>query len=74
MGGGDVAQLLLGLGESGVDARLARCGAGEQELQGQRRLAGARVALQQVHPVDGEAAAEDVVEPFDSGRGTAKIP
>jgi hypothetical protein len=48
-----VTQLVLGLSEADIDAGFARFGAGEQELQRDRRLAGARAALQQVQPVAG---------------------
>src|SRR3954471_21026210 len=69
VGGGHVAELLFSLREGGVDARLAVAGSGEQELQRRGGLAGARIALEQVHPVDGKAAAEDVVQPFDPRGG-----
>jgi hypothetical protein len=62
----DVAQLLLGLREGGVDPGLSPAGAGQQELHGHGRLPGARVALEKVHPVAGEATPENVVQAFDA--------
>ena len=40
-----------------------------QELEGEGRLAGAGVALDQVQPAGGQAAAQDVVQPLDARRG-----
>ena len=54
---GAVAQFVLGLGQRDIDPALAGLGAGEQELQGDGGLAGARAALEQMHPVAGPAAA-----------------
>ena len=48
MRGGAVAQLLLGLGEGDVEPRLAGLGALEQELERDRRLAGAGAAFEQI--------------------------
>ena len=48
-----VAQLVLGFGEADIDAGFVRLGAGEQKLQRNRGLAGARAALEQVQPIAG---------------------
>ncbi len=61
-------QLFLGLGERHVHAAFAAAAAFQQVLQRERGLARARVALDEVDAVRGEAAAEDVVEAGDAGR------
>ena len=66
--GGDRAQLFLGLRQRDVEHRLARLRARQQELQRQRRLAGAGHAFDQEQASAGETAAQDVVEPGDAGR------
>ena len=53
MGPRAVTQFVFGLGEADIDSGFARFGAGEQELQRDRRLAGTGAALQQVQPVAG---------------------
>ena len=63
----DAGQLVRGLGQRDVEHRLAAPHAFEQELERERRLAGARDALDQVEAVRREAAAEDVVEAGDAG-------
>ena len=60
----------LGLGEADVDADFARFGARQQKLQGDRRLARAGTALEQMQAVTREAAAEDIVEAGDADRST----
>jgi hypothetical protein len=61
-------QLLGALRQGDVEALLAVRDAVEQELQGERGLAGAGRALEQVEPPLGQAAGQDVVEPGDPGR------
>jgi hypothetical protein len=62
-------ELFLGLGEGDVQPLLAVAGALDQKLQAEGRLADARVALQEIDVIAGEAPEENVVETFDSGRG-----
>jgi hypothetical protein len=61
------AQLAGGLGEHDIHAALAPALALQQELQGERRLAGARRALDQVEAIAGQATGEDVIEAEDAG-------
>ena len=58
MKSGDVDQLVPALAEGDVKAALALTLAFEQELQPQRRLASAGLALDQVNAVGGESAAQ----------------
>jgi hypothetical protein len=67
------AELLLGLGERDVERGLAPPGALEQELERERRLAGAGATLEEVEPVGVEAAAQDVVEPGVAGRDARRV-
>ena len=48
-----ITQFVFGLGEADIDTGFARFGAGEEELQRDRRLAGTGAALEQVQPVAG---------------------
>ena len=56
--------------EGHVEAVLAAAHAFEEELEGEGRLAYARVAFDQVEAVGGESSAEHVVETCDAGRET----
>ena len=62
----DGAQLVLRLGERDEQDLLAALDAFEQELQRERGLAGAGVALDEVEPVGRQPAAEDVVQSRDA--------
>jgi hypothetical protein len=64
----DLADLGLGLRQRDVERALARGDAGEQELQRQRALADARVALDQIDAVARQPSFEDHVEPGDVER------
>ena len=66
VGGGHASELLGRLRQGDVEAALAVVQAVKEELQGSRRLAGAGIALHEVHPVARQAAAQDVVETFDT--------
>jgi hypothetical protein len=68
----DRAELLRGLGERDVEAALASPRALDQEAQRERRLAGSGRSLEQVDAVARQAAAEDLVEPLDAGRGARR--
>ena len=61
------AQLFGGLGERDVEAALAQARALQQELQRQRRLARAGVALDEVQPIARKATAEDIIKASDPG-------
>ena len=61
-------QLLGRLRQRDVETALAAFGAGDEEAQRERRLAGARRALEQVDAVARQAAAQDRVEAVDAGR------
>ncbi len=61
-------QFLCRFGQRDVEAALPGCDAGQQKSQGERRLAGAGRALEQVEAVRRQAAAQDGVEPGDPGR------
>ena len=63
----DRVELGLGLGERDVEARLAAPHAFEQELQRERRLAHAGIAVDEIEAVARQAAAEDLVEPGHAG-------
>ncbi len=65
-GGG--AQFVLGLGEGDVEAAFAIRRAGAQEIERERGLAGAGLALQQVDMAMHEPAAEDIVQARNAGR------
>ena len=68
MRGGRRPQLVLRLRQADEQAPLARRRAGPQELRGDRRLAGARAALEQEDPPPRQAAAQHVVQAGDAGR------
>ena len=68
----DGRELLGGLGQRDVEAALAAPRALDQEPQREGRLAGAGRSLEQVDAVAGQAAAEDLVEPLDAGRGASR--
>ncbi|MNC86839.1 hypothetical protein D3C83_25230 [compost metagenome] len=65
---GDRLELQYVLGERDVQALLATVAPLEQELHGERRFAGAGIALDEVHPVARQPAAKEEVEPGDAGR------
>ena len=67
VGGGDLAQLLLGFRQGDVQHRLAARGALAQELHGHRGLARAGHALEQVQAIRGQPAIEDDVQPGHAG-------
>ena len=67
MRGGHGPELLLGLGQRDIQHGFATAGAGQQKLQRQRGLAGTGHAFYQKQPAPGEAACQDVVQPFDAG-------
>lgn len=67
VGGGDLVQFGLGFGEAHVQHGLSARDPIEQELQGQRGLAGSGHALDQVETVRREAAVEDGIEALDAG-------
>jgi len=69
----DRAQLLLGLRKRHVEHRFAAAHPLEQELQGERRLARAGHALDQVHATRSPSAAQDIVETFDPGACLGKV-
>src|SRR5262245_15226292 len=62
-----VPQLVFGLRQADVDAGLVRCGASEQELQRDRGLTGTRSAFEQVEAIDGQPAADHLVETGNPG-------
>jgi hypothetical protein len=64
----DGDQFFRGLGERQIQRFLAVLHALEQELQAERRLADAGIALQQIHVIAGESSYEDVVESLDACR------
>jgi hypothetical protein len=64
----DRAQFDFSLGQGDVQHGLAARRALGQELQRQRGLARARIALDQVQPVPGQAPAKDIVESGNAGR------
>jgi hypothetical protein len=66
VGRGDFFDFLLAFGQRDVQHGLALLHAFEQELQGQRRLAGSRLAFDQVQPVADETAAQDLVQPSNT--------
>ena len=65
--GATLAELLFGFRKRHVQDRLAASHAFEQELQRQRRLAGAGHAFDQIQPMRREPPPENVVEAFDAG-------
>ncbi len=74
----DLAQLLLRLRESYVEALLPRLGPFENKLQSQSGLPGARVAFGQKQSTPRQPAIENVIQPRDPGsclgnRGCAAI-
>src|SRR5712671_2979681 len=69
MGGRDGVQLVEGLGHADVESLFAPVAAGQDELHAQSRFAGARPAFDEVEAAEDEAAAEDVVQSRQPGRG-----
>ena len=63
------AQLVVGFGQGDVEPALSRRGAGDQELQRHRGLAGARAAFEQEDPSARQSAGKHVVEADDAGFG-----
>jgi len=64
----DAVELVGRLGERDVERRLAGVAAGQQELQADRRLTGARLAVDEVEMPTREPAAEDVIESDHAGQ------
>ena len=73
MSGRNDAELRLALRKRDVETALAVACAFEQELQGKRGLAGAGLALDEVHPVRVQAAGEHVIQPGYSGRRRGEL-
>src|SRR6267143_1808985 len=69
MGDRDSLQLVEGLGHADVENLFAPVAAGQDELHAQSRFAGARLAFDEVEAAEDEAAAEDVVQSRQPGRG-----
>jgi len=67
VGLGDLNQLVPGLRQGDVKALLSPGPPIEQELQGERGLAGSGLAFDQVHPVGGVTAVENGIQPVDAG-------
>ena len=67
---GRCRQFLGRLGQRDIHAAFAEAPPLQQELQGERRLACAGRALDQVQTVARQATAKDVVQPDDSGQGS----
>jgi hypothetical protein len=66
-------KLLGALGECHVQTRLASPSAREQKLEGERGLAAAGLAFDEIEPMLGKSTAQDVVEAFDA-RGDCRRP
>jgi len=62
------SQLVLGLREGDIHARLALLESLEQKLQTEGRLAGARVPLNQLDAMGRQSASHQVIEARDAGR------
>src|SRR6266446_1733671 len=69
MGDRDGLQLVERLGHGDVENLFAPGAAGQDELHAQSRFAGARLAFDEVEAAEDEAAAEDVVQSRQPGRG-----
>jgi hypothetical protein len=63
------AEFLFGLGQGDQQAALVARAASKQKLQCQRGLASAWSALDEMQSTTGQSAPENVVQPFDAGRG-----
>jgi hypothetical protein len=59
---GSSQQLLSRFGQRDIQARFASPGAGEQILKRERRLARARIAVEQIEPLADQAAVKDLVQ------------
>src|SRR5690242_13147967 len=59
-------QFLFGLRKSDVEASLAEFGPLHEVLQGQRRLAGAGIAFDEIEPVRDETPMKDVIKSANS--------
>ena len=57
MGARAIAQLLVGFGQTDVDARLSDLFTGQQKLQRDRGLSGSRASLQEMKSIASEPAA-----------------
>jgi hypothetical protein len=66
-------ELVPRLGQRDVEHFLARLCAGEQIFQRESRLAGARFAFEEIKPVRGEPAAQNIIQPADSRRASASL-
>src|SRR6266436_6235969 len=69
MGDRDGLQLVERLGHGDVENLFAPVAARQDELHAQRGFAGARLAFDEVEAAEDEAAAEDVVQSRQPGRG-----
>src|SRR5688572_22491064 len=65
----DGVQLFGRFREGDVHPLLALAGSLQKELESQRRLTHAWITLNEVHPVAGQSAHQDVVEAFNAGPG-----
>ena len=63
----DRPELNLGFRQSDVQAGLARGRASKEKAQSKRGLAGTGRPLDQIHPLGGKAAMQDVIEACDAG-------
>ena len=66
-------QLIARFRQRDVEHFLARFGAREKILQRQSRLARARFAFEQIEPVRRQPAAENIIQPADSGRASPSL-
>src|SRR5215203_1474844 len=66
----DPSQLARALGQRHVQPLLTTASALEQELEGERRLSRARLALDEVEMVRGQATTKDRIETGDPGERT----
>src|SRR6266446_329179 len=73
MGDRDCLQLVERLGHGDVENLFAPVAAGQDELHAQSRFAGARLAFDEVEAAEDEAAAEDVVQSRQPGRGPVAL-
>ena len=69
MGDRDGLQLVERLGHGDVENLFAPVAAGQDELHAQSGFAGTRLAFDEVEAAENEAAAEDVVQSRQPGRG-----
>ncbi len=67
-------QFFLGLGERDIQTLLAGAYALEQELQCQRGLARARIAVNEIEALRDQSATQHLIQPRDSGLGALVVP